>query len=226
MRDAQRGESPLELRAGVSTIAGGLMAEQSQAIGVESHGPAVDGKGATEVLEVMPGGVSRNKDGGQELTRVVINRKQEGLLIGGRPPLMDRGVMLPQFTYASPLPAAARLGVRRRRTGQQGEVMTRVCGDGFAITNESKAGCQFVGNELVVGRSLERQESLKEPLNFRGPGRAMVAAGKLESESGRMLEPSGSQSKQVSPTDAQELGGGLRVQLAAVEGVERLVQEL
>jgi hypothetical protein len=30
----------------------------------------------------------------------------------------------------------------------------------------------------------------------------------------------------VSTTDVQELGGGVRVQLAAVEGVEGLVEEL
>jgi hypothetical protein len=54
----------------------------------------------------------------------------------------------------------------------------------------------------------------------------MVAARELESESARMLEPSGSQSKEVSPTDAKELSGGGRIQDAAVEGVECLVEEL
>ena len=67
---------------------------------------------------------------------------------------------------------------------------------------------------------------MKELLNLGGPGRAMVGAGKLEGESGRMLEPSGSQSKEVSPTDAQELGCAIRVQVAAVESVEGLVEEL
>jgi len=54
----------------------------------------------------------------------------------------------------------------------------------------------------------------------------MVAAGEVEGEGGRMLEPSGSQAKEVSPTDAQELGGGVWVELAAVESVERLMEEL
>jgi hypothetical protein len=71
------------------------MAEQGQAIGVKSYGDAVEGKSAAEVLEVVPGGVSRNKDGGEEFARVVIQRKQEGLFIGGGPPLVDGGVMLP-----------------------------------------------------------------------------------------------------------------------------------
>ena len=41
-----------------------------------------------------------------------------------------------------------------------------------------------------------------------------------------MLEPGGAQAKEVSPTDAQELGGGVRIEVAAVESVERLVEEL
>jgi len=104
--------------------------------------------------------------------------------------------------------------------------MTGVSGDGLAVALESEAGGEFVGDELVVGGSLERQEALKELLDFGGPGGAMVAAGKLEGESGRMLKPSGSQAKEVSPTDAQQLGGGVRVQVAAVESVERLVEKL
>jgi len=74
MRDAQGGKGPLKLRAGIAAIAGGLMAEQSQAIGVECHGQAMEAKGAAEVLEVVPSGVGGNKDRRQEFARVVINR--------------------------------------------------------------------------------------------------------------------------------------------------------
>jgi hypothetical protein len=73
---------------------------------------------------------------------------------------------------------------------------------------------------------LERQEGLKELLDLGRPVGAMVAAGELKAEGGRLLKPSGSQAKEVSTTDAQELGGGLWVELAAVKRVEGLVQEL
>ncbi len=66
MRDTQSGKGALEFGAGITAIGRGLMAEQGQAIGVESQGQAVEGKSVAEVLEVMPSGVSRNKDGGQE----------------------------------------------------------------------------------------------------------------------------------------------------------------
>jgi hypothetical protein len=100
-----------------------------------------------------------------------------------------------------------------------------VRGDGFAVALESEAGGQFVGDELEVGRSLERQEGLQELLNLGGPGRAMIASGEVEGEVVRMLQPAGAETEEVSPTDAQELSGGVRGEIAAVESVERLVEE-
>jgi hypothetical protein len=54
----------------------------------------------------------------------------------------------------------------------------------------------------------------------------MVAPGEPEGEVGRVLKPSRSQAKEMSTTDAQQLGGGVRVQLPPIEGVEGLVEEL
>lgn len=108
---------------------------------------------------------------------------------------------------------------------QEREVTAGVSGDGFAVALESETGGEFVGDELIVGRALERQEGLQELLDLGGPVGVMVAAGEVEGEGGRLLEPSGAQAKEVSPTDAQELGGRVRVEVAAVESVERLVEE-
>ena len=73
---------------------------------------------------------------------------------------------------------------------------------------------------------MERQEGLQELLDLGGPVGAMVAAREVKGESGRLLKPGGSQAKEVSSTDTQELGGGVRVEFAAVERVEGLVEEL
>ena len=72
---------------------------------------------------------------------------------------------------------------------------------------------------------MERQEGLKELLDLGRPVGAMVAAGELKAEGGRLLKPSGSQAKEVSTTDAQKLGGRVSGQVAAVESGERLVEE-
>ena len=72
---------------------------------------------------------------------------------------------------------------------------------------------------------MERQKGLQELLDLGGPGVVMVAAGEVEGEGVRMLKPSGAQAKEVSTTDAQELGSCVRVEVAAVESIERLVEE-
>ena len=226
VRDAQGGEGALELRTGIAVVARGLMAKQGQAIGVDRHRQAVQGERAAKVLEVVPGGVGGDEGGGHEFAGVVIHGQQEGLFIFIRPPLVDGGIMLPQFAQAGAFPAAAGLGQGRGRADQQREVSAGVSGDGFAVADEGEAGGQFVGDELIVGRPLERQEGLQKLPDLGGPGGAMVAAGEAEGEGGGLPQPGGAQAEEVGPADAQELGGGVRVQVAAVESVERLVEEL
>src|SRR6266478_2698472 len=125
--------------------------------------------------------------------------------------------MLPQFAQAGPFPTAAGLGVGRGRTDQEREVMAGVSGDRFAVALEGEAGSELVGDELIVGRALERQKGFKELLNLWGPGVSVVAAREVESEGVWFAKPSGTQAKEVSPTDAQELGSRVRVEIAAVE---------
>jgi hypothetical protein len=74
---------------------------------------------------------------------------------------------------------------------QEREMTAGVSGDGFAVALESEADGQFVGHELIVWGTLERQEGLEELLGLDGPSGAMVAAGEVEGESGRLLKPSG-----------------------------------
>lgn len=116
MRDAQGGEGALELRTWIAVVARGLMAKQGQAIGVDRHRSAVEGERAAKVLEVVPSGVGGDEDGGHEFAGMVIHGQQEGLLLLIRPPLVDGGIMLPEFAQASPFPAAAGLGEGRGRT--------------------------------------------------------------------------------------------------------------
>ena len=54
----------------------------------------------------------------------------------------------------------------------------------------------------------------------------MVAPGRVEGQGTRGLEPGGAQAKEVSAADAQELGGGVGIEVAAVEGFERVMEEL
>ena len=225
MRNAQGRQSALKLRAGVPSIRRGFMAEQGQAVGVKSQGEAVESKGAAKVLEVVPGRVGWHKDGRQELARVVVHGEQEGLLIVGGPPLVDGGVVRPKLPEPGSFPAAAGLGRAQGSADEERKVLAGVGGHGFAVALEGKAGGEFVGDELIIGRTLERQKVFQELLHLSGPGGAMAAAGKVEGEVGWLLQPDGPQTKEVGPADIQELGGRDRVKVAAVEGVESLVKE-
>ena len=217
MGDAQGGEGALKLGAGIAPVGGGLMAKQGEAIGVQGQWQAVDGEGAAKVLEVVPRGIGRDEGAGEELAGMIIHRKQEGLFGGGGPPLVNRGVVLPEFADAGPLPAAAGFGAGRGRVDEEREVTAGVGGDGFAVAVERESGGQFIRDELVIGRALQREEGLQKLMHGRRPSHAMSAAGESQGQGRRVLEPGGAEAEQMGATDAQELGGGVWIEVAAVE---------
>jgi hypothetical protein len=98
--DTQGGEGALKFGARVAVIGHGIIAKETQAVGVDDQRQVVLEKETAKMFEVIPGRVGRNKDRTQELAGMVINRQQEGLLFVGRPPLVDRGIMLPEFADA------------------------------------------------------------------------------------------------------------------------------
>ena len=133
--------------------------------------------------------------------------------------------MLPEFADTGALPAATGLGEGRGRTDQQREVAMDVGGDRLTVPVEGEAGGQFVGDELVIGRSLQREKVVQELPHDRWPSGAMAATGEMRGEGDGMLEPGGPEAEEVRATDTEELRGSVRVEVAAVEGVERLVKE-
>jgi hypothetical protein len=90
---------------------------------------------------------------------------------------------------------------------------------------ESEASGQFVSDELIIGRALQRQESSQELLDLGGPRQTMVATGEVEGKGVRALQPGGPQTEEMRPADVQELSGRIRVEVAAVKSGERLVEE-
>lgn len=223
--DAQRGEGALELGAGIAPIGRRLVAEQSEAIGVQRQRQAVAGEGATEVVEVVPGGIGGHEGAGEEFAGMIIHGEQQGLFVVGRPPLVNGGVVLPEFVDPRALPAPPGLGAGGGRADQEREVAARVGGHRFAVAVEGKAGGQFVRDELIIGRALQWEEGLQELLDRVRPSGAVIAAGEAEREGGAVLEPSRAEAEEVGATDAQELSGGVWIEGAAVESVQCLVEE-
>ena len=225
MGDAERGEGTLELGARIQAIARGHMAEQGQAIGVDRQGPTVDGKGRAKVLEVVPGGIGGDEDSPHQFAGVIVHRQEEGLLVLGGPPLVDGRIMLPEFAHLGALPSSPHLWGPGRGADEQWETSAGVSGNGLAVALEGKASRQFVGDELVIGRSLEGQESLEELLHVFRPIDTMVAPGEVKAESARVLKPGGAQAEEMGAAEIQKLRGGADVERALVESVQGLQKE-
>jgi hypothetical protein len=80
MVHAQSCERPLELGSGIPAIAGGLMAEKGEPVGVDGLRTAVAKERPAKVLEMGPRGVRGNEGGGDVPAGVVVDGEQEGLL--------------------------------------------------------------------------------------------------------------------------------------------------
>jgi hypothetical protein len=100
MGDAECGEGALELRTGVAIIGHGIVAKEAEAVGVHDQRQAMPEKEAAKMLEMIPSGIGGDKDGAQEFAGMIIHGQQQGLLGLGGPPLVDGGIVLPQFVEA------------------------------------------------------------------------------------------------------------------------------
>ena len=110
MGHAQGGEGALKLGTGIPVIGHGIMAEEAEAVGVHDQRYAVLEKEPAKMLEMVPRRIGRDKDCAQKFSGMIIDGQQQGLLVGGRPPLVDGGIVLPEFAQMGAFPAAAGFG--------------------------------------------------------------------------------------------------------------------
>jgi hypothetical protein len=84
---------------------------------------------------------------------------------------------------------------------QKRKVSTGVGRDRFAVALKAKTTRQLIGDQLVIRRSLKRQEGLQELPHLLWPGGVMVAPGELQGEGGRVLKPKGAQAEEMRAAD-------------------------
>jgi len=156
---------------------------------------------------------------------MVIDGQQEGLLLRGLPPLVDGGIVLPEFVEAGAFPSAASFGASFREADEVGKVRLDKSGDGFAVALEAEADFQFIGGQLKVGRFLKRHKILEELGGFWRPIRAVISAGELGAELRTEPEPTGAEPVKVSAADLEVVGGIRAVDATLVELGEDLEEE-
>jgi hypothetical protein len=222
---AQGGKGALELGTGIPVIGHGIMAKETQAIGVNDQRQAVLQQEAAKMFEVIPSGVGGDEDRAQELAGMIIHGKQQGLLGCGRPPLVNGGIVLPQFVEAGAFPAAAGFGAWFRLAEEVGKVVSGKGGHRLAMALKTEAGFQFVGDELEVGWLLEGEELLEESDGCWRPVRPMVTPGEPGGEGRPVLEETGAEPVKVGPTDLQVVGGIHGVNQPFIELPEDLLEK-
>lgn len=225
MSDAQRGEGALELGTRIPIISHGIMAKEAEAIGVHHPRQAVLEKEAAKMLEMIPRRVGGDKDRAEQFAGMIIDGQQQGLLFRGGPPLVDGGIVLPQFIDAGAFPAPAGFGPRFRLGDAVWKMGSGESRHRLAMALETEAGFQFVGHELEVGRLLERQELLEKGHGFGRPIGPMVPAGEFGDECGVFLEQAGAEPVKMGATDLEVVGGLRGVNRSRIELIEDLLEK-
>jgi|ERR1017187_3087032 hypothetical protein len=136
------------------------------------------------MLEMIPGRIGGDKDRAQKFSRMIIDGQEQGLLVGAWPPLMDGGIVLPEFAQAGAFPSAAGFGARFRLADEVGEMRSDKSGDRLTMAFETETAGQFIGHQLKVGRFLQGDKIFKELAGLRGPIWPMAATGDLGAKLG------------------------------------------
>lgn len=87
-------------------IVGRAWAEEAQGVGVDGVWQPVDFESAAEVAEVIPCCLGRDETTGNIEAGMIIDGEEKDLFGGGRPPLVDRTVVLIKLTDACAAEAA------------------------------------------------------------------------------------------------------------------------
>jgi len=154
-----------------------------------------------------------------------IDGQPQGLLGGGGPPLVEGGIVLPEFAQAGAFPAAAGLGVRFWLADEVGKMGADKGRDRLPMALETKAAGQFIGHPLKVGRLLQRNKRLEELAGFRWPIRPVVATGALGGERSAFEEPARAKAVLVRATDLEMVGRFRGVDLPVVKLLEEVLKK-
>ena len=201
------------------------MAKEAQAIGIDNQRQAMLEQEPAKMLKMIPRGIGGDEDRAQKLSRMIIDGQQQGLLGGGRPPLVDGRIVLPEFAQAGTFPAAAGFGARFWLAEEIGKMRSDKSGDRLTMAFETEAEGQFIGCQLKVGRFLQRDESFEELAGFRGPIWPVTAPGKLGAELRAALQPARAKAVKVRAADLAMMRSFRAVDLPVVKLLEDVLEE-
>ena len=212
------GQRALELRAHIVRAGVRRGAEKGKAIGGVGARGTVGGDGRARAEEVRPGRLARLEGTGDDFARMVVEGEQEDGLGGSGPPVVGRGVVLPELADGAGLPAAARLwaGLGRWRS-ERGQMQAAPRGDGGTRAVEVQAASEFIGEEGEIDRAAVREKLAGEVGGVLRPGRGVIAAAGQRAEGRGIAQPAVTQRVELGALDFQAGAGGAGIAAARVE---------
>ena len=214
---AEPAQGALEFAFRIAVVVAGTGPEEAQTVGVDDLGQAPGSEGFAEVFEVVPGRVRLDETAGEVEAGMVVHGEQEGLLGGGRPPLVDGTVVLPKFADAGATEAAIDPGLACRGGHQMGVAGLDVGLHRGARPDQAAEPFQLIRDELVVGRILQRQELQQQAMSLGRPVLAPVAAAGLRREALACAEQSSAQLVEPGAAHPQMRGGRGGVERTCIE---------
>ena len=190
MGRSKAAQGALELAFWVAVVVAGTGPEEAQTVGVDDLGQAPGLEGFPEMFKVVPGRVRFDEAAREVEAGMIVHGEQQGLLCGGRPPLVDGAVVLPELADAGAAEAAIDPWLARRRGHEMGVAGLDVGLHRGAGPDPSAEPFQLIGDELVVGRVLQRQELQEEATGLGRPVLAPATAAGLRGEAVAPAEPS------------------------------------
>ena len=220
MGDAEAPEGALELAERIAVVVAGAWPKEAQAVGINDFGKAPFSEGFPEVLEMVPGRIGSHEAAREVESRVIVCGEQESLFGRGWPPLVDGAVVLPKFADVGTTEAPIDTRLARRRGHEVRIAGLDVCLYRRTGANQAAEALEFVGDELIVGRVLQRQEILQKRFGFWRPFSSSIPATGGRLEALVPLQEVGSELVEPGTANPEMRGCSGRVKRTCVEVVE------
>jgi len=172
--DIVEGQGRAQLRVSL----GILSKEEAVIIDVKTKGQAGGKKSQAQELQMGQKRFALVKTGADDETAVVVHQVQQARLpILANKPAVRGGVVLPELSHLTDLPAADGFAWAHGRLGLQTALESEPA-HGGAIQREVKSAQGFGGDQAVGTRRFGAQQARHQVLHRFGPRRAVVAARK------------------------------------------------
>lgn len=226
--DSETSQGSLKLGESVG-VAGfaRLVAEETEAIGIEVVGQSVDLENLPDVIKVSEGGFGFDKATSNDAACGIIDREGEDLEAAARPPLMGRAVMLEEVSVSLTLPSSSRFRPACEWFPEQvRHIFEDMVSNVGNRAREGEAALDLISDKAVVGFFVDLEHLLDEVGDFGRPLLLVISAGDFGRTGFAIGQPGGSEVVELAAAHIEAGCGDLPCQGTLAEESEGVVDEL